>query len=98
MKDATFGGYWQEHERPPAFMGRDGDSYTAEIIAEPGDSDADSAWCAYFFFLRWRGSDPVGHVESEVLAEADNEDEARSVLEALTLHQVKGILDRLVPK
>jgi hypothetical protein len=97
MKDATFGGYWREHDRPPAFRGRDGDSYTAEIIAEPVGSDSDGAWCAYLFFLRWRGSDPVGHVESEVLAEAEDEVGARSALEALTLHEVKSILDRLVP-
>jgi hypothetical protein len=97
MKDATFGGYLREHERPPAFMGRDGDSYTAEIIAEPEDSDPNVVWFAYLFFLRWRGNEPVGHVESEVLAEAEGETEVRSALEALTLHEVKSILDRLVP-
>lgn len=78
-------------------MGRDGDSYTAEIIAEQEGSDPNVVWCAYLFFLRWRGSEPVGHVESEVLAEAEDEGEVRSALEALTLHEVKSILDRLVP-
>ncbi|MGD8699414.1 MAG: hypothetical protein PVJ43_08995 [Gemmatimonadales bacterium] len=98
MKDATLGGYWREHERPPAFSGRDGDSYTVEIITECADAESVGPWCAYLFFLRWRGSDPVGHVESEVLAEADNEEAVRATLEKLTLHEVKVLLDRLVPE
>ena len=98
MKDASFGGYWREHQRPPAFLGRDGDSYTVEIIAERAGSRPEDPWCAYLFFLRWRGSDPVGHVESDVLTEADSEVAARAALEELTLHEVRGILDRLVPE
>jgi len=98
MKDATLGGYWREHERPPAFSGRDGDSYTVEIITERAGPEPDDPWCAYLFYLRWRGSDPVGHVESDVLAEAESQAAARAALEALTLHEVKEILDRLVPE
>jgi hypothetical protein len=96
MKDATLGGYRREHERPPAFASRDGDSYTVEIITDRVSPGRDDLWCAYLFFLRWRGSDPVGHVESDVLARADSEEAARAVLEELTLHEVKDLLDSLV--
>ena len=96
MKDATLGGYLREHERPPAFEGPDGDSYTVEIMIEregPGDA---GLWCAYLFFLRWRGGEPVGHVESEFLDRADTEEAARAALEQLTLHEVKDLMDNLV--
>ncbi len=96
MKDATLGGYLSEHERPPAFAGPDGASYTVEIIAEPVGSEDGGPWTAYLFFLQWRGGEPVGHVESEYLAEAEAEESARAELEKLTLHEVKAILDKLV--
>ncbi len=96
MRDATLGGYVREHERPPAFRGRDGDSYTVEIIADRSDGAGGGRWCAYLFFLRWRGQQPVGHVESEYLTYGETEEEARAGVERLTLKQVKDLLDRLV--
>jgi hypothetical protein len=96
MKDATLGGYLREHERPPAFEGLDGDSYTVEIITDrPGPGDG-GPWCAYLFFLRWQGQQPVGHVESDYLAWAGSEEEARAGVERLTLREVKDLLDKLV--
>lgn len=96
MKDATLGGYWHEHQRPPAFEGPDGDSYTVEIITERDQSDDETMWCAYVFFLRWSGNQAVGHVESEYLARAATAEAARAEVEQLSLHVVKGLLDRLL--
>jgi hypothetical protein len=96
MKDATLGGYLAEHERPPAFEGPDGDSYTAEIMVDRAGPGDDAPWCAYLFFLRWRGAEPTGHVESDFLAEADSEQGARATLEEWTLHEVKELLSKLV--
>ena len=95
MKDATLGGYLREHERPPAFTGPEGGSYTAEILTER-QSEGTERWGAYLFFLRWDGRDPVGHVESGFLAEAETEEDVRSAVERLTLHEVKRVLDELV--
>jgi hypothetical protein len=53
-------------------------------------------WCAYVFFLRWSGNQPVGHVESEYLARAATAEAARAEVEQLSLHVVKEILDRLL--
>ncbi len=97
MKDATLGGYLHEHLRPPAFEGADGDSYTVEIVVDRPD-ETEGPWCGYLFFLRWRGSEPVGHVESDFLSEAETEAEARQSLERLTLHEVKNVLDELVAR
>lgn len=96
MKDATLGGYLREHERPPAFEGPDGESYTVDIMSERSGAEAEAPWCAYLFFVRWRGLEPVGHVESDYLSQAGSEAEARARLEKLTLHEVKGLLDELV--
>jgi hypothetical protein len=95
MKDATLGGYLQEHERPPAFTGPEGESYTVEILTER-QGDGAERWGAYLFFLRWRGRDAVGHVESGFLAEAETEEEVRAAVERLTLHEVKRVLEELV--
>ena len=96
MKDATLGGYLAEHERPPAFEGPDGDSYTAEIMIDRSGLGDEGPWCAYLFFLRWRGAEPIGHVESGYLSEADSEAAARAELEEWTLHEVKKLLNALV--
>ncbi len=96
MKDATLGGYLREHERPPAFEAGAGDSYTVEIIMNRMGPNDSGPWGAYLFFLRWSGQEPVGHVESEFLSEAETEEEARAAVEELTLHQVKSVLDRLI--
>lgn len=94
MKDSTLGGYLREHERPPAFRGRDEESYTVEILTEPTDDDG--AWSAYLFFLRWRGQEATGHLETDYLAHGGTEAEARAGLERLSLHEVKALLDDLI--
>lgn len=95
MKDATLGGYLREHERPPAFAGPDGGMYTVEILTDSRGEPA-KRWYAYLFFLRWQGQEPVDHVETDYLSEGADEEEARTAVERLTLHEVKGLLDRLV--
>ncbi len=96
MKDATLGGYIREHERPPAFEGCDGESYTVEIMLDPVSAEGSGAWCAYLFFLRWRDGAPVGHVESGYLSRGASEEEAREAVERMELHEVKALLDRLL--
>lgn len=90
------GGYLREHERPPAFEAADGDSYTVEIMTEGSGQGAEGSWRAYLFFLRWRGREAIGHVESEFLATGESEEDVRSALERLTLHDVKDLLSQLV--
>ncbi len=97
MPDSSLGGYFEEHSRPPAFEGSDGASYSVDVYIEE-DETANQKYSAALIFVRWSsdGAQPVGHLETEPLAEADRRAEVKSALYALTLHQVKGHLERLI--
>ncbi len=93
----TLGGYMAVHARPAAFEGMDGASYSADIaVNETGDAEAPVG--AYLIFLRWGAGDPrvVGHLESDFLARARSEDEARAQVGALSLTETKRLLDDLI--
>jgi hypothetical protein len=94
----TLGGYMGVHDRPAAFEGSDGYSYSVEILAE---QDSDRAWAAYLFFVRWArlgASAPEGHLESDILARDANEDTAREMVGAMALNDVKRVLDDLIAR
>ena len=94
----TIGGYAAAHGRPAAFEGSDGLSYSVEILASP-TGDAEKPWGAYLLFVQWArigGASPTGHLETEFLAEADTESDARAVVGALSLGQVRVALHALI--
>ncbi|MES2178057.1 MAG: hypothetical protein V4550_09350 [Gemmatimonadota bacterium] len=96
----TIGGYAAVHGRPAAFEGSDGLSYSVEIETSP-TGDAELPWGAFLLFVRWGrigGTSPTGHLESEFLAEADTEDDARALVGALSLAQVRGLLHELIER
>lgn len=85
------------HARPAAFEGADGASYSADIgIDETGDAEAPVG--AYLIFLRWGPGEPrvVGHLESDFLARARTESEARDAIGAMPLEEAKRLLDELI--
>jgi len=96
--ESTIGGYMAVHDRPAAFEGSDGFSYSVEILAdevrEPG-----AAWRAFFLFVKWArlgAQTPEGHLESEYLASGRTETEARARLGERQLADVKALLDALI--
>jgi hypothetical protein len=93
----TIGGYMAVHDRPAAFEGSDGASYSVEIVADVSD-EKDRPFGAYLLFVRWREGDPVasGHLETDFLAFAATEDEAKKVVGAMLLNDVKVHLDQLI--
>ena len=94
----TIGGYAAVHARPAAFEGSDGLSYSVEIVTAP-TGHAEHPWGAYLLFVQWArigAASPSGHLETEFLAESDTEDDARAVVAALSLAQVRGVLHALV--
>jgi hypothetical protein len=96
----TLGGYAAVHERPAAFEGSDGFSYSADILAseEPG---APEPWEGFLFFVKWArigSSSPEGHLESDVLARGATEQEARDRVGAMPLNEVKRVLDDLIAR
>jgi hypothetical protein len=90
----TIGGYAAVHGRPAAFEGPDGFSYSVEIVTAP-TGRAEPAWGAYLLFVQWArvgATVPSGHVETDFLAEADTEDDARAVVAAMRLAEVRAAL------
>ena len=86
------------HSRPAAFEGPDGCSYSIEIMASPSRG-AEITWEAFLLFVKWArvgAASPEGHLESDVLAEADTEADARAIVGTLTLAQVRQVLFDLI--
>ena len=95
---STIGGYAAVHDRPAAFEGSDGYSYSVEIMAEATGNDA-APWAAFFLFVKWArlgAQSPEGHLETDYLLTAENEADARSALGDTPLSEVKELLDRLI--
>ena len=94
----TIGGYAAVHGRPAAFEGSDGISYSVEIVTAP-TGHPEHPWGAYLLFVQWArvgGASPSGHLESDFLSEADAEADARAVVGALSLGEVRGVLHALI--
>jgi len=96
--ESTIGGYMAVHDRPAAFEGTDGFSYSVDILCEP-TGDAPGEWGSFLLFIKWArvgAQTPEGHLESDYLARAASEAEAVASLGRLSLDDVKAVLDRLV--
>lgn len=86
------------HDRPAAFGGADGFSYSAEILTDE-TGDAERPVGAYLLFVRWArigAASPAGHLESEFVAFGASAEEATRQAGALSLNVVKQLLDSLV--
>lgn len=95
----TVGGYAAAHARPPAFEGKDGASYSVEIMTDT-TGEADRPYAGYLLFVRWATGDPVasGHVETDYLRYATAEAEARDSVGAMPLSEVREELDALIAR
>lgn len=95
----TIGGYRAVHARPAAFEGKDGASYSVEILADEV-RDPRGRFGAYLLFVRWRRGDPVasGHLETDYVAFGESEESARASLGAMLLSEVKRTLDELISR
>jgi hypothetical protein len=96
--ERTIGGYMAVHDRPAAFQGSDGISYSVAIDADR-TGEAERPYGAYFLFVRWRrlGTQGVeGHLESSFLAYGESSASARAALGAMPLEEAKAVLDDLI--
>ena len=94
----TIGGYAAVHARPAAFEGSDGMSYSVEIVVDETEI-VGRPFGAYFLFLRWRriGAQGIeGHLETDYITYGPTEDAARATIGAMTLNDVKAVLERLI--
>ena len=96
-EDATLGGYIRVHNRPPAFEGVDGQPYTVSIEVEK-TANLRTPWAAYLVFPKWAetGLGVVGHVETPLLWEGRDEQEAVRVAGGTPLGRVKELLDEAI--
>jgi hypothetical protein len=96
--ESTIGGYAAVHDRPAAFEGSDGFSYSVELMTEE-TGDADAPWAGFILFVKWArlgAQTPEGHLESDYLARAPSEPDARRMLGLTSLEDVKAILEGLI--
>ena len=95
----TVGGYTAVHARPPAFEGKDGTSYSVEIMTD-STGDRANPYGGYLLFVRWGIGDPVatGHVETDFLVYAATEGEAREKMGAMLLNDAVAELNRGIDK
>ena len=96
--ESTIGGYAAVHDRPAAFEGSDGFSYSVELMVEETGDEA-APWAGFVFFVRWArlgAQSPEGHLESDYLVRANSEIEAMRALGALPLAEIKSLLDGLI--
>ena len=93
----TVGGYAAVHARPPAFEGRDGTSYSVEIMTD-ATGDPSKPWAGYLLFVKWRQGDPVasGHVETDYLRYGATEEEAHAQVGAMRLNDALAELNRKI--
>ncbi len=98
-QDGTLGGYFQVHDRPPAFEGPDGHPYTVSIEVEQ-TGNLLAPYLGFLVFPRWAqtGVGIVGHAESPTLVECRSHREAEERLGALTLVEVQRILEDAVAR
>jgi hypothetical protein len=96
----TIGGYMAVHDRPAAFEGSDGFSYSVEILTEHAP-EAQPPWASFFLFVKWArvgAQSPEGHLESDYVTRGATEAEARRRAGQLALGEVKVLLDTLIAR
>ena len=91
--DSTLAGYFEVHDRPPAYDAPDGHPYTVSLEVER-TSNLRASYAGYLVFPRWAetGVGIVGHVETPTRVEGTSSQEAMERLGALTLIEVQGLL------
>jgi hypothetical protein len=96
--ESTIGGYAAVHDRPAAFEGSDGFSYSVELMTEETGA-ADKPWAAFILFVKWArlgAQSPEGHLETDYLVRAASEDDAKRRIGETPLGDVKALLDQLI--
>lgn len=97
--DATLGGYFKLHSRPPAFGGSDGKAYSVAIYVDD-QPDEQGRFGGALLFVCWGadGERPVGHLETDYLIFGQSREEVEAKLGELTLHEVKRKLEEAIAR
>jgi hypothetical protein len=97
MSEVTLAGYVAKHDRAPAFGGSDGRSYSVAIWVDE-EADGDGRVPGALLFVRWSQdqSEPDGHHETDWLVRGCSEADVRERLGALSLFDVKELLEERI--
>ncbi|MHB8838460.1 MAG: hypothetical protein ACYC7F_05855 [Gemmatimonadaceae bacterium] len=96
--ERTVGGFAAVHGRAAALEGKDGLSYSIEVLTDD-TGDPARPFGGYLLFLQWRriGEQGIeGHLETDFLAYADTPDAAHAAVSATPLAECQRLLDALV--
>jgi hypothetical protein len=96
--ESTVGGYAAVHARPAALEGRDGLSYSLDVLTDT-TNDPTRPFGAYLLFVQWSrmGAQKVdGHLESGFIAWGSTAEDAERSLRDLPLADAQRILDTLI--
>ena len=95
--DRTLGGYFEVHDRPPAFEGADGHPYTVSIEVEK-TANLRAPYLGFLVFPRWAmtGVGIVGHVETPTLWEGATHDAVFREAGLVPLFRVQELLDEAI--
>jgi hypothetical protein len=98
-EDASLGGYFREHSRPPGFEGLDKQPYTVSLEAEQAPS-LSTPYEGYLVFPRWAetGLGVVGHLETSTLLGGTSAQDVLDRLGEIPLRRVKELLDEAILK
>jgi hypothetical protein len=93
----TVGGYTAVHARPPAFEGKDGASYSVEIMTDE-TGERLRPWAGYLLFVRYDAGDPIasGHIETDYLRYAESEEDVRTQVGAMLLNDAVAELNKAI--
>jgi hypothetical protein len=96
--ERTVGGYAAVHGRAAALEGRDGLSYSLEVLTDD-TGDPGRPFGAYLLFLQWRRVGEQGidaHLETDFLAFGATPAEAAALVAATPLTECQRLLDALI--
>ena len=72
MTDASLGGYFEKHSRPPAFEGSDGASYSVDVyIEENSAAEKQFAAAKWMRFTHVLGSDVTDRLGGKAMLTED---------------------------
>ncbi|MBI1809077.1 MAG: hypothetical protein HYR75_04205 [Gemmatimonadetes bacterium] len=96
--ERTVGGYAAVHARPAALEGRDGMSYSLDVLSD-ATGDAARPYGAFLLFVQWSrvgAQKAEGHLETEFVAWGCSAADAERALGAMPLTEAQRLLDALI--
>jgi hypothetical protein len=96
--ETTVGGYAAVHARPAALEGRDGMSYSLDVLSDTTGDEA-RPFGAFLLFVQWSrvgAQKAEGHLETDFVAWGDTAADAERAIGAMPITEAQRLLDTLI--